>query len=80
VSTASEGATNAVGIAFVNSVASVGAFLGPYVVGYALDRTGSLVVVGVSSAVVIALGAAIALSTHERRHVHDRVVSGAAVA
>jgi ACS family tartrate transporter-like MFS transporter len=80
VSTASEGATNAVGIAFVNSVASVGAFLGPYVVGYALDRTGSLVVVGVASAVVIALGAAIALSTHERRHAHDRVVPGAAVA
>jgi ACS family tartrate transporter-like MFS transporter len=80
VSTASEGATNAVGIAFVNSVASVGAFLGPYVVGYALDRSGSLVVVGVASAVVIALGAAIALSTHERRHAHARVVRGAAVA
>jgi len=77
VSTASEGTTNAVGIAFVNSVASVGAFLGPYLVGYALDQTSSLAVVGIASAAVIGVGALITLSTSERRKARKRVVQPA---
>ena len=80
VSSASEGATNAVGIAFVNSVASVGAFLGPYVVGYALDRTGSLALVCLGAAAAIATGAIITLSTHEHRDVREPVMRPAATA
>ena len=67
VSSASTGATNAVGIAFVNSVAAVGAFLGPYLVGYALDRTGSLALVCAAAGVAIALGGVITLQARERR-------------
>ena len=78
VSMASDGTTKAVGIAFVNSVAAVGAFLGPYLAGYALDRTGSLVLVCTASAVAAVIGAAITISTHERRPVAERLMQPAA--
>jgi ACS family tartrate transporter-like MFS transporter len=79
VSSVSDGTTKAVGIAFVNSVAAVGAFLGPYVVGYMMDRSGSLVIVGVASAVAIAIGALITSMTHEERPlVADRIMQPAA--
>ncbi len=66
VSAAATGAVNAVGIAFVNSVASVGAFLGPYLLGYALDRTGSLALVCAGAGAVMAAGGALAAVKTER--------------
>jgi ACS family tartrate transporter-like MFS transporter len=65
VSSVATGVTNAVGIAFVNSVAAVGAFLGPYLVGYALDVTGSLAGVCAMTAVVMTFGAVLAAVTRE---------------
>jgi hypothetical protein len=55
-----------VGIAFVNSVASVGAFLGPYLLGYVLDRTGSLALVCAGAGAVMAAGGALAAVKTER--------------
>ena len=65
VSSVTTGATNAVGIAFVNSVAAVGAFLGPYLVGYALDATASLATVCAGAGLVMAAGAVITVTTRE---------------
>ena len=61
VSAASKGAVNAVGIAWVNSVASIGSFIGPYAVGAALDRTGSLAMVCAVAGVVMAIGGVLVL-------------------
>ena len=80
VSSASTGATNAVGIAFVNSIAAVGAFLGPYLMGYALDRTGSLAMVCAAAGAMIALGGVITLQTRERRESSVTLAQPAATA
>lgn len=61
VSAAATGAVNAAGIAFVNSVAALGAFVGPYVVGAAFDRTANLGVVCAVAGAVMALGGIIVL-------------------
>lgn len=66
VSAASEGPTRAVGIAFVNSVSALGAFVGPYAVGYLLDRSGSLASVCLMAGAMMAVGGLIVLSNRER--------------
>jgi MFS transporter, ACS family, tartrate transporter len=62
VSGAATGVTNAAGIAFVNSVAAVGAFVGPYVVGYAFDQTASLAIVCAAAGLVMSIGGVVLLT------------------
>jgi ACS family tartrate transporter-like MFS transporter len=40
VTSAARGSTNAIGIAFVNSLGGLGGFVGPYLVGYVMDSSG----------------------------------------
>ena len=60
ISSASKGSVNAVGIAFVSSVGTLGAFLGPVVVGQLIDSRGLAVACAVA-ATAIALGACLVL-------------------
>jgi MFS transporter, ACS family, tartrate transporter len=53
VSSASRGSTNAVGIAFVNALAGLGAFIGPSAWGYVLATSGSLMIGTAVSALVV---------------------------
>jgi MFS transporter, ACS family, tartrate transporter len=66
VSSASSGMSNAVGIAYVNSIAAIGGFVGPYIVGAALDRSGNLGVVCAVAGAVMASGGVLALLNRER--------------
>jgi len=64
------GTAAAVGIAFINAIANLGAFLGPYLIGVLNERTGnyslSMAVLGgglvISALIIVALGQAIAPS------------------
>jgi MFS transporter, ACS family, tartrate transporter len=66
VSSAARGEVNAVGIAFVNSVASLGGFAGPYVLGSMIDA-GGLAVACAMAAAVIVLGACLVLSVRTKK-------------
>lgn len=66
VSSAAKGEVNAVGIAFVNSIASLGGFAGPYVLGSMIDAGGLAVACAVAAAVIV-LGACLVLSVRTRR-------------
>ena len=67
VSSVASGSRNAVGIAFVNSIAAVGGFAGPYLLGYLVDRTGGFVVShGIAGLLMIA-GACLVLLVKDRR-------------
>lgn len=63
---------NAVGIAFVNSIASVGGFLGPYAMGYLIDRTGDLVVPCAIAGIVLAIGACLVVAGPDTASVRSR--------
>lgn len=65
VSSASTGEVNAVGIAFVNSVASLGGFVGPYVLGSMIDTGGLAMACGVA-ALVMVIGACLVLAVHTK--------------
>ena len=66
VSSAASGPINAVGIAFVNSIAALGAFIGPYLVGYAFDAGIGLPMACGGAAIVMAVGGLIALSVRQQ--------------
>jgi MFS transporter, ACS family, tartrate transporter len=74
VSAASRGTVNAVGIAFVNSVASLGGFVGPYLVGYMLDRTGGLGTVCLMGGIVMFGAGFIVLLERSENRVPERAV------
>jgi ACS family tartrate transporter-like MFS transporter len=80
VSAASTGTNSAVAIAFVNSVGGLGAFLGPYLVGYALDRTGSLALVCALAGAVMAIGGLIMIVGGERAPVAAKLTDRVATA
>jgi ACS family tartrate transporter-like MFS transporter len=67
VSAVSTGSTSAVAIAFVNSIAALGGFLGPYAVGTMMTSTGGLAIPCAVAGVVMALGGCLALAARERR-------------
>lgn len=62
----SDAPTNAAGIAFVNSVAMIGAFVGPYVLGLIVDASGDYRVGCAVFAALLVLGGLLALSIKER--------------
>jgi ACS family tartrate transporter-like MFS transporter len=66
VSSASTGSTNAVGIAFVNSLSGLGAFLGPTLWGYVLEQTGSLMVGTAVCGTLVIVAAPLVLLARER--------------
>jgi ACS family tartrate transporter-like MFS transporter len=65
VSSAASGPITAIAIAFVNSVAAFGGFLGPYAVGYLMDRNGIAVACAAAGA-IMALGGCLAAITSDR--------------
>jgi ACS family tartrate transporter-like MFS transporter len=77
VSSASTGSTNAVGIAFVNSLAGLGAFLGPTLWGYVLEQTGSLMVGTTVCGTLVIVAAPLVLIARERRWVPVAPISTA---
>jgi ACS family tartrate transporter-like MFS transporter len=64
----------AAGIALINSVGNLGGFLGPYLVGWIRDRTGSFTLALVALAMFPLVGALVTLSS---RHATSRLRSGA---
>jgi len=64
----------AAGIALINSVGNLGGFLGPYLIGWIRDRTGSFAFALIALAVFPLLGAVITLSS---RHAASRLRLGA---
>jgi ACS family tartrate transporter-like MFS transporter len=60
------GTAAAAGIALVNSVGNVGGFVGPYVVGFVKDATGSFEAGLLSLAVTLVVGAALVLLVPHR--------------
>ena len=67
VSAEAKGEVNAVGIAFVNSIASLGGFLGPYAMGALMDATGNLAVPCAVAGVVMATGAGLIAAVRPHR-------------
>ncbi len=63
------GAAAAGGIAFINSVGAFGGFVGPYMVGFLKDTTGSFDagMIGMAAILVVAIGLAAALGSVTRR-------------
>jgi ACS family tartrate transporter-like MFS transporter len=78
VSSGATGEVNAVGIAFVNSVASVGGFVGPYVLGSMIDAGGLALACGVAAFIMVC-GACVVLSVRPPRE-EIREANAAAVA
>jgi MFS transporter, ACS family, tartrate transporter len=74
VSSAARGSVNAVGIAFVNSVAALGGFLGPYIVGYVQDTNGLAAAFLVGGG-FIAAGGLLVLAVREKAPVPQPVLS-----
>jgi len=68
------GAGAAAGIALINSVGNLGGFLGPYLIGWIRERTGSFTLALIALAIFPLLGAVITLSS---RHAVSRLRSGA---
>jgi hypothetical protein len=78
VSSVATGSINAVGIAFVNTLGSVGGFAGPYLLGYGMDAAGGLAIPCIGAAMVMAAGAVLTLLSRERARVPRAMVSTAA--
>jgi ACS family tartrate transporter-like MFS transporter len=57
------GAGAAAGIALINSIGNLGGFLGPYLIGWIRDRTGSFTLALITLAIFPLLGAVITLSS-----------------
>ena len=68
------GAGAAAGIALINSIGNLGGFLGPYLVGWIRDRTGSFPLALIALAMFPLLGAVITLSS---RHAASRLRASA---
>jgi len=79
VSAEAKGEVNAAGIAFVNSIASLGGFLGPYAMGALMDWTGSLVVPCAVAGLVIVAGACLIAAVRPRTATSSSLAAGAAV-
>lgn len=78
VSAVTSGSVNAVGIAFVNSLGALGAFIGPYVVGYLIDAQGGLAMPFALAGATMALAGIVVLAGREVARVSERAPKAAA--
>jgi len=80
VSTEAKGEVNAVGIAFVNSIASFGGFLGPYAMGALMDWSGNLAAPCAIAGLVIVVGACLVATLRPSKATSPSLAPGAAAA